>query len=79
MTEVVIDGISREKFESYEQVRQSGVTNMFNVSLVCELTDLTKDECFYIMKNYSKLSQTFQDVTSTEYPRKIGIVNLNKI
>ena len=74
MTEVVIDGISREKFESYEQVRQSGVTNMFNVSLVCELAEITKSECFYIMKHYSQLAQSFNDVVSTDYPRKIGLV-----
>jgi hypothetical protein len=71
--------MTREKFELYEQVRQSGVTNMFNTPLVCELTGLTKAECYYIMKNYSKLAQIFHDVVSTDYPRKTGIVNLNRL
>ena len=68
--------ITREQFESYEKVRQSGVTNMFNVDLVCELSRLTRGECFYIMKNYSKLNKSFPEVRTTNYDRKIGIVNL---
>ena len=78
MADVIIESISREKFESYEQVRQSGVTNMFNVKLVCDLAELTRDEVMYIMKHYGELSKVFKDVTATNYPNKIGIVNLNK-
>ena len=47
--------ITPEQFESYVEVQQSGITNMMNISYVCELTGLTKNECIYIMKNYSEL------------------------
>lgn len=70
--------ITEDKFRAYEQVRQSGVTNMFNVELVCELTDLTSMEVHHIMKHYSQLAKAFPNVVNTEYERKIGIVNLNK-
>lgn len=79
MQKINIDGINKEKFEAYEQVRQSGVTNMFNIGLVCELAELTRSECFYIMKNYSKLAQVFKEVVEKDYPRKIGIVNFNTV
>jgi hypothetical protein len=54
----------REKFEAYEAVRESGVTNMFNVPLVCKLSGLSHSEVIDIMKNYSALA--------TEYKRKEG-------
>jgi hypothetical protein len=77
-TKVVIDGISREKFEAYEKVRQSGVTNMFNISMVSELSypHLTMVEIRYIMENYEQLMKTFADVRNTVYPNTIGLVNL---
>lgn len=47
------------KFKCYEQIRQSGVTNMFDVKTVIELSDyvLTKSDCLDIMKNYEKYSK----------------------
>lgn len=51
--------ISKEQFDSYEAVRKSGVTNMFNVNLVCELSGLEKEECLEIMKRYSELKNKF--------------------
>jgi len=68
--------ITEEKFLAYEKVRQSGVTNMFNVQLVCELADLTMEECFHIIKHYSQLSNAFPNVVNTQHERKICIVNL---
>ena len=76
MEQVSVDGITREKFAAYEKVRQSGVTNMFNMELVCQLSGLTEKECFYIMKHYSQLMTAFKDVRETNFPRTIGIVNL---
>ena len=40
-------------FEKYEKVKISGITNMWNVKLVCELTGLTREEWLKIMKNYA--------------------------
>ena len=76
---IEIDGISKEKFISYEKVRQSGITNMFNVELVSQLSGLSKKDCRYIMMNYSQLMQIYKDVRKTKYPRTIGIVNLDDV
>ena len=47
--------ITKEQFESYEEVRISGVTNMFDVSAVMSYSGLEREEILFIMKNYSKL------------------------
>lgn len=54
--------ITKEDFESYVRVQRSGVTNMFAVNLVSELSGLTKEKIFYIMEgdNYRKLSKKFK-------------------
>lgn len=49
--------ITKEKFEKYVRVQKSGVTNMWAVDTVMQLTGLTKDECLDIMKNYSKYAE----------------------
>lgn len=46
--------ITKSDFLAYEGVRQLGITNMFNVKMVCQLSGLTKEEVIDIMKNYSK-------------------------
>lgn len=46
--------ITKEDFDAYEGVRQSGVTNMFDVRAVKALSGLTKEKIRDIMKNYSK-------------------------
>ena len=53
--------IDKEKFEAYEAVRTSGVTNMFDVRFVCELSSLTRDEVKDIMKNYTEYSEKYGD------------------
>lgn len=45
--------ITPEQFNRYEQVRLSGVTNMFDIPTVEMLTGLYKEEILEIMKNYS--------------------------
>ena len=46
--------ITREKMQSYEDVRQSGLTNMFMIRNVIALSSepLTKEDCLEIMENY---------------------------
>lgn len=48
--------MTKDKFLAYERVRQSGVTNMWDVAKVCTLSnnELEEDDCLDIMKNYSK-------------------------
>ena len=58
--------MTREKFEAYVGVQKSGMTNMFALQNVMDLaeelsdTELTADECIYIMKNYSKLEEEYK-------------------
>jgi len=51
--------ITKEQFQSYEAVRESGVTNMFAVNVVSDISGLSKNECLEIMKNYRELKQKF--------------------
>ena len=54
--------ITKEEFEKYEKVRDSGVTNMFMVSTVCDLSGLTKDKVMDIMCNYDELMKMYPEV-----------------
>ena len=51
--------ITQEDFQAYEDVRQSGVTNMFAVSTVSDYSGLSKDKIVNIMKNYSALRSKY--------------------
>lgn len=70
--------VTQEEFIEYEKVRQSGVCNMFDIDTVSDLSGLTKKQIKYIMTNYDKLNKAWPNVRSTEYPRRIGLVNLDK-
>lgn len=51
--------ITKEQFLAYENVRQSGVTNMFNVKVVNEMSGLDKETIFEIMKKYGELAKKY--------------------
>ncbi len=53
--------INEEQMQAYEDIRQSGITNMFNVTAVIALSDglLTKADCIDIMHNYEKYIEEF--------------------
>lgn len=51
--------ISRQDFEAYEDVRQSGVVNMFDIRKVGELTGLEKPVIRQIMTEYTELKKLF--------------------
>ena len=53
---------TKEQFKDYVSIRDSGVTNMFAVSVVCDLssTGLTRDNCFYIMDNFKELADEYE-------------------
>ena len=44
--------ITKDDIQAYEDVRQSGVTNMFDVGRVVAISGLTREQCMEIMKNY---------------------------
>jgi Pyruvate/2-oxoacid:ferredoxin oxidoreductase gamma subunit len=52
--------ITKDDFECYEHVRKSGVTNMFMIGTVVDLSGLTREQCLDIMKNYDKYSEAFK-------------------
>ena len=54
--------ITEDQFRAYEGVRASGVTNMWAVDLVCDLSGLESEECFYIMKHYEELNIKYPNV-----------------
>ena len=51
--------ITKEDFNNYLRVQKSGVTNMFNVRVVSELSGLDKEIILEIMRNYSKLEKKY--------------------
>jgi hypothetical protein len=52
--------ITKEEFEAYLRVQKSGVTNMFLITAVAELSGLTREKCLYIMQNYDKCMEQFK-------------------
>lgn len=52
--------ITRDDFMAYEEVRVSGVTNMWHVQRVSQLSGLPKSKILTIMKGYSDLKQAFK-------------------
>ena len=46
-------------FIKYLDVRDSGVTNMFDLRNVTALTGLSKEQIMYIMKNFSELEEKY--------------------
>ena len=54
-----MSNITQDEFQAYEDVRESGVTNMFNTAVVSDYSGLSKDKIVSIMKNYSALSDKY--------------------
>ena len=52
-------GITQNEFDAYEDVQESGVTNMFNVSVVSDYSGLSRDKIMEIMKNYGELKERY--------------------
>ena len=55
------DKPTKEQFEDYVRIQKSGVTNMWAIRTVCDLstTGLTTDICLYIMDHYSELKEEY--------------------
>jgi 3-oxoacyl-[acyl-carrier-protein] synthase III len=51
--------ITKEEFKAYLKVQKSGLTNMFRISKVSELSGLDKDKVLEIMQNYGNLSRKY--------------------
>lgn len=61
-TKVDWNTITEKEFTAYEGVRASGVTNMWYVSLVEELSGLERDTIFAIMEHYGDLNKQYPNV-----------------
>ena len=51
--------ITKEQFEAYESIRQSGIINMFDIKTVEILSGLNRKQIIRIMKNYSELMKKY--------------------
>ena len=51
--------ITQDDFDAYEDVRESGVTNMFDVSVVSDYSGLNREQIMAIMSNYSDLKKQY--------------------
>ena len=51
--------ITQDQFDAYEDVRESGITNMFDVSAVSDYSGLNRQDIMTIMKNYSTLQEKY--------------------
>lgn len=55
------DKPTKEQFQDYVRIRDSGVTNMWSIRRICELsrTNLTSDICLYIMDHFVELAKEY--------------------
>ena len=53
--------ITKKRFQTYLEIRDSGATNMFDVRKVVELSEgiLIKEDCIFIMKNFGELCDKY--------------------
>ena len=51
--------ITQDEFDAYVEVQESGITNMFNVSVVSDYSGLSRDKIITIMKNYNTLADKY--------------------
>ena len=53
--------ITREEFEAYKDVQESGVTNMFDVNTVSELSGLGRPKIIEIMEKYEIYRRIYKE------------------
>lgn len=53
---------TREQFEEYVEIRDSGVTNMFDIRYIEDIstTGLDRPICMYIMKHFEELAEEYE-------------------
>jgi hypothetical protein len=56
-----MEEITKEQFEAYVEVQESGQTNMFDVKMVEILSGLEKEEIMTIMKSYGELKEKYDE------------------
>ena len=53
--------ITKEQFKRYVNVQMSGVTNMFDVKTVGQLSGLEKEQIMTIMQSYGELKDKYNE------------------
>ena len=56
-----MEKITKENFEAYVSVQETGITNMFDVKTVGQLSGLEKEEIMTIMTNYGELKDKYDE------------------
>ena len=56
-----MEEITKEQFKAYVNVQMSGVTNMFDVKTVGQLSGLEKEQIITIMKSYGELKDKYNE------------------
>lgn len=58
----MINKPTKEQFEEYVAIRDSGVTNMFDIKCITRLseTGLKKEHCIYIMQHFADLADEYE-------------------
>ena len=56
--------VNKEDFQAYEEVRESGVTNMFDIRNIKMLSGLERDTIVEIIEQYSELCAKYPDIRS---------------
>ncbi len=55
----MIPSITRQEFLSYEQVRRSGVTNMWAIQIVQKRSGLSRQKLLTIMEHYAAFADRY--------------------
>jgi hypothetical protein len=55
--------VTREQFKRFNEIRNSGVTNMLDSKVVCMFADITPEVHRYIVNNYNELLNKYGDDT----------------
>jgi len=56
--------ITKEQFQAYEDVGESGITNMFDSRVVSKYSGLNREQIVEIMKRYEDLMTLYPEVRS---------------
>ena len=56
-----MEKITKEQFGAYVDVQESGITNMFDVRTVSQLSGLEKEQILTIMTSYGELKNKYDE------------------
>lgn len=55
-----IQMITKQEFKRYLVLQKSGITNMFDITKVMQISNLSREKCLEIMKNYGKYKEEYK-------------------